>query len=519
MKRLFSFILCITMVFASTSAAHAITEEGFNYTVVDNEAIISRYVGGDIETLIIPSTLGGYTVTGLEAHAFNYSGSVKNIVIPASVTEINDMTFDFCTDLESFTVDSDNPQYCSVDGVIFSKDMTTLVHYPQSKAATSYSVPQGVTKIGGYAFKYAQKLESISFAQGVTTFGGYAFYSCSQLTRFDIPDGVTHIGERCFRFSGNIITITIPASVESIGESAFSGATSLENIEVAQESLHYADLDGILYTRDITGLIAIPAKNACENYVSPNTVTLIAPDAASNNNKLQSVAIGDSVQSIGNNAFYYCQSLEKVAIGDGVTTIGQFAFTHCSELRELSLGKNIDTIHAYAFYECYLLKDIVVPDSVIYVGVCAFGACTGIERITFGRSLEWLGYQALIRTTALESVTFLGAPPNIDREVFNEQHGENLTIYYSREFKDEWTGNGETSWQGFPLMQQIIRGDANFDGAVDSSDAARILRWVVKLEKDENIDLMNANVNYDTEVTAADAAKILRFIVKIEESL
>jgi len=160
-----------------------------------------------------------------------YSGSAANVTIPAGVTAIGDRAFGGCSSLTGITVDAQNQNYSSVEGVLFNKDRTVLVAYPASKQGRSYAIPAGVTSIGDRAYYQCASLTSVTIPAGVTSIGGGAFNQCSSLTNVTIPAGVTSIGDQTFYFCTSLASVTIPNSITSIGERAFAG-TSLAGISI-----------------------------------------------------------------------------------------------------------------------------------------------------------------------------------------------------------------------------------------------------------------------------------------------
>ena len=163
--------------------------------------------------------------------AFGSCTGLKSITIPSSVTSIENNIFQDCTGLTNITVDSSNPSFCSESGVLFNKDKTTLIYCPRRKTG-SYTIPDGVTAIGDYAFYYCSGLTSVTIPSSVTSIGENAFQHCTGLTSITIPNGVISIGNFAFGSCTGLKSITIPSSVTSIGESAFQFCSKLTIIYI-----------------------------------------------------------------------------------------------------------------------------------------------------------------------------------------------------------------------------------------------------------------------------------------------
>jgi len=95
-------------------------------------------------------------------------------------------------------VDAQNSAYSSVDGVLFNKDRTVLIKYPEGKQGTSYTIPATVTTIGKHAFSGCENLANISIPPGVTSIESDAFSFCDSLTSISIPASVSSVGYFAF---------------------------------------------------------------------------------------------------------------------------------------------------------------------------------------------------------------------------------------------------------------------------------------------------------------------------------
>ena len=190
---------------------------------------INEY-GGDIS---IPSSVlyngETYSVTSIGDLAFFYCRNLTSITIPNSVTSIGDDAFSSCDGLTSINVDSNNPSYTSLNGVLFNKGKTELIKYPEGKEG-SYTIPNSVTSIEDWAFYSCEGLTSITIPNSVTSIGNEAFWDCDGLTSVTIPNSVTSIGENAFYNCDDLTSVTIGNSVTSIGNYAFSQCYALTEI-------------------------------------------------------------------------------------------------------------------------------------------------------------------------------------------------------------------------------------------------------------------------------------------------
>ena len=172
------------------------------------------------------------SVTEIAEYAFWNCIELTSISISKNVTVIGEDAFAGCNGLTSINVDNSNPNYSSLDGVLFNKDKTTLILYPREKAGASYSIPDSVTVIDDSAFGHTA-LESMVIPDSVKTIGDYAFSSCENLKNVAIGNGVTNIGTSAFTYCDALKTVTLGSSVKNIGVTAFFDCESLESINIS----------------------------------------------------------------------------------------------------------------------------------------------------------------------------------------------------------------------------------------------------------------------------------------------
>lgn len=203
MKQLISCAGSKSGVYQIPNGVSSINSNAFNYCskltsviIPDSVTIICSQAFSGCSGLIdvsIPNS-----VTTIEFYAFSGCSSMTSLHIPASVTDIGGSAFQFCYDLATLTVDSKNPNYASVDNVLFSKDMKTLILCPMTKTGV-YEIPSGVETIGASAFKYCTGLTSVIIPDGVTGTKHSTFHTCTKLTSITIPASLTTLFNQTFQ--------------------------------------------------------------------------------------------------------------------------------------------------------------------------------------------------------------------------------------------------------------------------------------------------------------------------------
>ena len=277
LRFLFSLTLTVSVLSAVPAQAAVVSFNcpgGGTYSV-DNGVLVSSYSGTCIGDVVLDSSVTQINyVTGVLPE-------VTSITIPSTTTTIQTQPFGGNgSGITAITVDPANPNYKSVDGVLFNKAGTTLIQYPQAKSGTSYTIPSGVTTIGSYAFSCAKNLSTIT-----------------------IPDNVT----------------TIPNLDRTNGCSVVNGITE---IIVSPGNANFSSVDGVLFNKTATTILSYPLSKPGSSYVMPSTVTTIGPQALgySKNNQLQSITLSPNLISIGTYSFINL-NLPTLNIPASVTTI------------------------------------------------------------------------------------------------------------------------------------------------------------------------------------------------------
>ena len=342
-----------------------------------------------------------------------------------------------------------------------------LIAYTGSSAEVT--IPDGVTEISTEAFENAQ-LTKLWIPASVRVIGDDAFVS-QDLKEITFQDDEAHpsqlvtIGDRAFQ-STSLATMALPGSVVTIGDNAFAGmsrltsvrlgakvaagqlvaafpgANALISIEIDANNGNYASVDGVLYTKDHSHLIAYPqAKNKGGSYAvldgttdideyafadaSVTSVTLPSSlrrigDYAFESSRLTSLTLPDSFETIGSWAFSYASNLARVDLG-GTTTVSDDAFLNDLALTEVNLRPDLgrlEEIGEDAFGGCTNLTSLVVPASATSVeGV----SNTGVDTLELGDRVSKLS----IVTRGIRNVRHIVVRGGVNGEFYSEGQASN----------------------------------------------------------------------------------------------
>ncbi len=510
-------------------------------------------------------------VTHIGDHAFYYCRDLKTITIPASVTHIGQNVFGSCDDLESIHVESENKYYCSVDGVLFNKNMTQLIRFPSSHRSALYVIPAGITDIASTAFDNCL-LSYIEIPASVTSIGDAAFYFCQFLKTIKIPDGVSSIGNNMFQQCFHLAEVSLPATVTSIGNHAFYGCESLKtvcfngteeqwdaitvnvgndyllNAEIIFTHNHtYGDISytwskdnvqcsatsictdcgktvtetifATIETSDPTCIevgftiytatfinngfaqqqkkVEIPAKGHIEEVIPGYPATLTEPgltDGMKCSVCGEILVAQEEIPALTEISGTCGENLTWTLTNEGVLTISgegaMYNFTVIVDLLPLhTVPMNEETTQPAPWSDyTILIAKVVVEDGVTSIGDNAFAACENLAEIEIPETVTTIGDNVFTGCEALETVTYTGT----------EEQWAEIT---------RGEGN-ETLEDAEIVIADVLRGDVNGDGYVNSNDAIYLLRYT--LSPNRYPINQNGDMNGDGYVNSNDAIYLLR---------
>lgn len=232
----------------------------------------------NLESIDFPSSL-----TYIQDNLFDYDVGyfkLKSVYIPANVTQMADRwssedspftgnPFFHCKGLTAIEVSPLNPCFASQDGVLFYKDMRTLLAFPGGRAG-AYTVPSGVDLIVDSAFSNCEGLTHASLPAGIREIGAYAFSHCAGLESISIPENVTAISYSAFAGCAKLASVSIPKNVKKIGTYAFENCPGLKDIYYGGTAAQWA----AIAIRDGNE----PLQNAVVHYAADSSGNTMGPN-------------------------------------------------------------------------------------------------------------------------------------------------------------------------------------------------------------------------------------------------
>ncbi len=347
----------------------------YSYTLrYDGTANITAY-HGNADHVVVPSEIDGIKVTMLGIGSFSGS-DMSAITLPEGIQVIAKESFAYCENLQAIhlpstvigvadsafgpycgaaeiTVAEGNANLCSVDGVLFTADMTVLKRYPSGKTDSSYTVPAEVNEIYDDAFLQNHYLKQVILSEGVTHINYSSFDSCTALAEVVLPVSLEYIADDAFANCASQLTFCVTENSWAHTWCVENGmAFTFETVPV--DFAYTANGDG---TCTITG------------YTGENAAV-----------EIPAAIDGLQVTGIGDMAFAGKSFITSVVIPEGITWIGDSAFEGCS-LGSLTLPSSLTRLGGYAFFFNNELTEVNIPANVTEIGINPFGG-TGVTRFT-----------------------------------------------------------------------------------------------------------------------------------------
>jgi len=315
-------------------------------TNAKDSVIITQYLGSK-KKVRIPPRIRNFQVTEIGDEAFADNNNITCVIIPNGVIRIGIFAFEGCSRLTSITIGN------SVESIEYWA-------FANCTSLTSVIKGNNVKSIGTRAFFGCTSLTSINIGNKVESIGSHAFENCISLADITLPNSITSIGNSAFKSCASLTSVIIPSSVTSIEGGVFDNCIKLTAINVAADNSAYTAVDGVLYSKDKTCLHTYPTGKTDSAFTIPN-----------------------SVISIGDGAFYYCDNLTKVIIPNSVESIGEAVFFNCESLINITIGNSVESIGNLAFHGCDSLTVVTIPSSVESIGTRAFNGCDSLTSVTF----------------------------------------------------------------------------------------------------------------------------------------
>ncbi len=367
---------------------------------------------GTLTDLVIPATWNGLPVLSISNQAFTERNAayINSITIPASVIEIEEGAFMYCSALKNIYVEQGSPIFSSENGVLYKDERTNIVAYPANKVSRLYEMESGVFAISAYAF-YNAVVGQIVVATDISEIGDHAFdsvhidtidFSSTAVSRLSSIQA--HIGDNIF--NDNISTIILTSNDAEWG--AFAALNCFGDFtDRFSDGSDIHRLYTYYYTSDIVILFRIiSGTDLAEHFINTGSTAeiigisrqltdIIVPE------RLFTGTISYSVSSIGYYAFKDCVSLKNVVLPSTLERVCDKAFDDTIWVNSISetiianetlykylgssdtvnLPSGIKKIAESAFRNNTSLRFLNITSNTVLEHICAF-AFSGCANLT-----------------------------------------------------------------------------------------------------------------------------------------
>lgn len=280
------------------------------------------------------------------------------------------------------------------------------------------AMPADTEVIGQWALT-GSSLERIGFSDCLKVIGSYAFVH-THLGNVQLPESLEAIDESAFAHCDQLTDVAIGASVCEM-TAPFEQCPALRRITVSESNPYFCDIDGVLFSKDGSTLLAYPNAKG-EEYTMPATTT-----------------------RVDSKAFFGAKGIRKVTCSDSLDEIERYAFA-LSGIETIDFGSGLEIIRTFAFYECTSLAEITFPAGMQLIEEFAFRNCTNLS----------------------EATSLATVPPVCEDGVFGEINPES-TLYVPAASIDSYR-NAE-GWKDF---YQIKAGSAGVNGITAGDDVETV---------------------------------------------
>ena len=427
-----SAALCVPVTASAATYDSDPNNFKYSYSYGSTNANIYGYTGNS-EYVKIPSKINGYTITGINTQAFKNNKKLKGIIIPDTVTYVEDSLFSGCislTDvdlgkgitvitngmfyncknLESLTIpeqierfydsysytgnSSDKPfEGCvNLKNIYFkAKDISLVRHYLNLPSLTNIVIASTVDSLPDGAFSGYNYIENVTFENGLMVLPDSCFKNCTSLKNITLPDSMMSVGKSAFENCYNIKSVTFSENLNTIADSAFKGCSSIENLSFNKN------------LREI-GNNAFEECSSVKNVTFNDSLNTIGESAFANCSSVEKVDLPESVSSVGKDVFEGCKAIKNITLSSKLNYVNDGVFSGCSSLESVDLPDNISEIGANSFADCTNLKNIRFGKNLIHIDSYAFSGCSSLKSIEFPTGLQYIWSKAFIDCTNLSSV-------------------------------------------------------------------------------------------------------------------
>lgn len=459
------------------------------------------YLGDNNGHVVLPATVTKngktYRVIGIGRNAFAWNTKLREITLGAYLSSVDYTAFSGCTELAWITVEGDNAQFRSFDGVLYDYTQYQLYLYPPAREGSSYALPRISKKVAPYAFRGAQKLNLITVPSGVTSIGAGAFYGCTSLQKLILP------------FAGTSATTGIMRDIVDA-----NGRGKLESLVITGGQLRAQAFYGLSILRNLE--LPIPTEEIPDRCFygcsSLRQIVFTGDDFPSKDGEIQ---IPDGIARIGSQAFYSCEALTQVHIPASVTTIEDRAFAYCTGMEAFYVDADNPSYESDAWNVLFTKgKETLlyypsarpwpyynVPEETRQINELAFYGCDPLVNLYLPDSISSISTRGIVDTSLTVCAYYQSYAARYAEE-------NNLNLWYL----DNYELQGIV-FEKLPEQQVFAMGTEDFSGLYVAADYGG-----VRLQADDYAVSYNPTQSGVQQVTVTYQGKSASFPILLYDA-
>jgi len=293
---------------------------------------------------------------------------------------------------ENCIIDESEPPFLKVLdlGDCLIEDGYNMQSFAYKSKLKEIVLPKNLTILGGElegAFEENPFLTKVILPNSLREIDNSAFMGCDKLQDINFPESLECIESFAFSGCSSLKAVKIPANVSGIGSNAFGHCYGLEKFDLDERNPYFSVIDGVLFNKEQTKLIAFPCGHKNRNYVVPDSVKIIESGSFAGS-KIETIVFSPSLETMGAWSFEGCDRLKELVIPNSITEIGELAFRWCRNLKKVRLPNKLSILKEQTFSSCDSLREVEIPPSVKKIESTALGWAKNLERLIFHDGLE-----------------------------------------------------------------------------------------------------------------------------------
>lgn len=462
--------------FPDPDASYSVAEiNSLVYHLYDEYAVLAECKDREITEVVIPDEINGLPVIGSVDSPFGFCRNLTSITLPDSFEHINWFNLiNTCSvwlgsdeepvpSVSEIVVSETNPYYTVSDGLLYSKDMKTLVGCPPA---------MGIKEL-----KVSEKTETI---------GDYAFVACMGLEKAIIPSNIEHINNNAFTACHDLVYAELPENIHSISGDMFSFCTSLSEVRFR----------GIIET---IGYGAFYECNSLKDFIIPETVTYIGANAFTNSGCVNNE---QGIHYVQNWVVGSDEDITEAVITDDTVGIAEMSFTSRSNLVFMNIPTSVRYIGdvvflginynpAVIYYGCEYINEKTITASKMAADIYILNPeC----RIFDSEKTIPANYKLLAQNNNCTDVSYDPANKYITGDIVIHGYADSTAQAYAEKYNRKFES----------IAENTVSGDVNADSEFNIADVVCFQKWLLNASDTEISNLSAADFATDNKLDVFD---------------